>query len=112
MDKAALLALADRVEALTGPDREMDAAIWAIGTLREWPPRLDILAQAYRDNAPRYTASIDSAMTLVPEGYGFMVDGFKDAWFADLDAGQQMSAHATTPALALTAAALRARASQ
>ncbi len=87
MGKAALLALADRVEALTGLDREVDAQIFR--TTECAPPfqylnKLIALSwheqeQAYfaqvsddmrvRYEPPNYTASIDAAMTLVPEGW-------------------------------------------
>lgn len=50
--------LSERVMALSGPDREVDAEIW----------RIIHPTSQYR-LAPSYTASIDAAMTLVPEGW-------------------------------------------
>jgi hypothetical protein len=54
-----LSTLADRVEAATGPDREIDDEIRTA------------MAYTYETGtlAPRYTASLDAAMTLVPEGW-------------------------------------------
>lgn len=94
MDKAALLALADRVEALTGADREVDLAIsvaidyrnafegrtdweWTAGGDEIGLPRVNPLHRskylAYLDPAqfvPRWTTSLDAAITLVPKGVG------------------------------------------
>ncbi len=83
-----LLALADRVEKLTGPDREVDAEIAAclrIGTEHkwafnypEWEGRAD--GRVYLEKggpsfaALAYTASLDAAMTLVPTGWGYGLD--------------------------------------
>ena len=61
--------LIERLEKATGPDRELDERIGgAAGVSICWPwtdqdgryiPRIDV---------PRYTASLDAALTLVPEG--------------------------------------------
>lgn len=108
--------LADRIEALTGPDREVDA---------------EIARTVYADNCRNpdwecgyvlaYTASLDAAMTLVPTKpfpelrpgeWWWSVDSLGcDAHVAyeNHDAGiPEYSASAATPALALCAAALRA----
>ena len=117
--KDELLALAERVEALTGPDREVDAAIaQAVGA--EHGPRETVYYESrsvhYIDEiAPAYTASLDAAMSLVPEGWRW-----HSYYWPRKDGPRLMSlvtnrphagiAHgkAATPALALTAAALRA----
>lgn len=106
-----LLELAARCEAAEGPDRELEHAIAdaVIGPVK--PP--------YRRGfCFSYTASVDAAMMLVPEGWHlfslgetrFMLGG---PWLAQLDDWQEIPArhHATaaTPALALCAAALKAR---
>lgn len=125
-----LLDLAARVEAAEGPDRELDCRAWVAKTggpsfevcvavvpnLREW-------------QAPYYTASIDAALTLVPGNCLAMV---RHLWDDDHRAGHAVinsyapsgeepdgkmwtgdfTAVAHTPALALTAAALRAHAVQ
>lgn len=117
-----LEALAVRCEQATGPDRALDKDIREAlgqpvmdehGTMVEWRP--DFYA------APAYTASLDAAMTLVPEGADaagerFKVEGWNEqtvhpphvkasAWVAGAK-----RAYAATPALALCAAALRAQA--
>lgn len=112
MRKDELLALAQRVEALDGPSFTLEMEI----------------ARAINPNATRmtvpnnYTVSLDAAMSLVPDGCLFMA---RTLWDDDKTAGNatvQMyrrqgdsifwendrHAVAATPALALTAAALRA----
>lgn len=54
-----LIALAERVEAATGPDRNLDMMIHG----RDGPDGIG----AYGDH-PAYTASLDAAMTLIPSG--------------------------------------------
>lgn len=127
--------LADRVERLTGPcSRETDALIAA--TLRithgahpwlaKWAGEIRATGhcvQAFNDSGEscanwiplEYTASLDAAMTLVPEGALFSVghigDDSPDLFQATImPMGPSRHASASTPALALTAASLRARA--
>jgi hypothetical protein len=74
---------------------------------RNWSP------YGGEDAYPKVTASLDAALSLVPEGSDLVTlvlinrDGHKPS--AGINGGAQI-AHATTPALALTAAALRAHA--
>lgn len=138
-----LLALADRVEKLTGPDREVDLLVhntlgveyrwswvhgafdgpkdlavevepeWVTFAIAEGAGAMDALWQPDVIAVPRYTASLDAAMTLVPEG--LWAEG-------SLSSPGQLEVHgpctydplgkgwAATPALALCTAALRARA--
>ncbi len=73
MDRDELLALADRVEALTGPDREVDALVGeAFGVTPKskniykrnyYPRRLVRVDLIY----PRHTASLDAAMSLASD---------------------------------------------
>lgn len=142
--KTELAALADRCEAATGPDRELDFYIWAAlngvteitnpaeghpmtpgrggrvegrdasgelrlygfvdpgKTSRNWSP------YGGDDRYPAYTASLDAAMSLVPEGWEWRVasTGEAECWCGD---GSDINLRAATPALALCAAALRAR---
>lgn len=145
-DRAALLMdLADRVEKAQGPDRELDAEIWAtaVGRVfdatsrrwlkikRAWPANnggkdcfwFETASSMQGTNAILYTASLDAALSLVPEGWAWAVYGgareeivataycvpnggrlpWPD-WVTDICAA--------TPALALCAAALRALASE
>jgi hypothetical protein len=69
------------------------------------------------DRYPRYTASLDAAMSLVPEGRGLIYKrhGIKNVWRVQIHSGDEttfIEGDAATPALALCAAALKARASQ
>lgn len=126
-----LLELAERCERATGPDREMDAAIaTALGfapagaELRDGSLSWKKPAQTergfnywkwYVHRAATYTASLDAAMTLVPEGHNWAVESDSDgvgAWCYDKNAHNTGPQIAATPALALTVAALRARAAQ
>ena len=104
-DKQALVELAERCEAAEGPDRELDDSIRFI-TRQPF--------NAHQE--PSYTASIDAALTLVPEGHHWQVGigietefGHRDsayAWCSQSDCGELNIA--ATPALALCVAALRA----
>jgi hypothetical protein len=134
MSKAALLELADRVEKATGNSWSLDKAIFlavdvpmtvmgskVISWFGDGPfgcntedgrRHLDYI------NAPNYTASLDAAMTLVPEGALFSVghrgDDYPGQYIGTVMplSGRILSTHSTAPALALTAASLRARAQQ
>lgn len=103
MRRADVLALAARVEALTGPDRAVDTEIEAA---RGWP---DV---QWTGAARRYTASLDAAASLVPAGWGYILhhypDGSANAFVYESQDDTHNPVGGATPALALTAAALRA----
>lgn len=118
-----LIALAGRVENATGDDRNLDREICPLVGIRvvdEGHP----LGRCYYDEngygvpLPAFTASLDAAMTLVPERFRkdislsvspMSIDmGGKD--FKALVGGHKNRGSGRTFALALTAAALRARA--
>ncbi|WP_305096435.1 hypothetical protein [Croceibacterium aestuarii] len=128
-DRAELEALAAQVEAATGPDRELDALIhiavdraggnpiaapggWCVGSKQYVNPI----------KAPAYTASLNAAMQLVPEGWSVNIVRTADSRFGNANLywfrggshipARRMNGAAATPALALTAAALRAHASE
>jgi hypothetical protein len=137
MNGTKLLELAERCEAAEGPDRELDCLIAAALELR--PEGMDISAadslriwglhefarhseshqNVWSRCLPRYTASIDAALTLVPEGMWVACLTQDDTgWWAGLcRPGERqkdwLAGWGPTPsaALALTAAALRALAS-
>lgn len=111
-----MTSLIERIESAEGPSYALDCAIGeyvakTTGTPYIVPPR-------------SYTASIDAALTLVPDGYQY---GFATIPSADIlragnhhaqayvdgsemvDFAKYFRAEAATPALALCAAALRAR---
>lgn len=129
--------LIERIEAAEGPDWKLDEEIWlaaiATGEQRE---KVEVGRDKFGDreasdrvsmmsDGARYTASIDAAMTLVPEGWGFWdvlsrhasdeersayAEVAKDAACASHEIeGHFVSATAKAPALALCAAALKAR---
>jgi hypothetical protein len=129
-DRATLLDLAHRCEQAAGPDRELDVAIaFACGivTSRDGDCfyghkyySVMVLNYDYYDTEyrapelPPYTASLDAAVTLVPEGWtwGRFHSGTVECMTLNgpgnsilLERGKGISA-----ALALCAAALRARA--
>jgi hypothetical protein len=135
--------LSDRVEALTGPDREVDAVCHlAIGYTQKLPEPPARLPNAPRwhhpdgtatgwvvhpnaDYPPRYTASLDAAMMLIPDHIDEweILRAQRDPRFGQYQArlemlpakengdemGPQSTMNGATPALALTAAALRSR---
>lgn len=124
--------LAVRVAAASGADRELDALIASAA----WPyrGRGEVIRPApsgggrcvsyYRTGnhgtwkSPRYTGTLDAALSLVPEGpngsnvYPRIARVTPDKWEAHLGFGNRAVGHtarAATAALALCAAALRAR---
>jgi hypothetical protein len=97
MDSERLLELVERVEKAGSARYALDCEIAAA---------LDIECRA----APKcYTSSVDDALTLIPEGAGWDVGKPRKSFYV-ARCGLKLS-KAATPALALTAAALRARAS-
>jgi hypothetical protein len=128
-----LLRLAERCEAATGPDRELDDEIaralgWTQHTDEDDPVFVNQTSTWWAEPGrewstcsvvPSYTASLDAAMTLVPEGWRPIIDMASEegAALVDLWALPEASpkptrkhAKAATPALALCAAALRSHA--
>ena len=134
-----LLKLAERCERATGPARELDATIAALTSGDQAarvvrPSEGSIFSHKpgwWSDGATEshlslaYTASLDAAMTLVPEGSlhfartvwgavnGDKAEGFAGVSLYEYANGKrywitEFQATAATPALALTAAALRA----
>ena len=64
------------LEAATGPSRELDWWVWWYGKSTEAtapnprPPGEEYIRDSLEaNNSPRYTASIDAALTLVPKGW-------------------------------------------
>jgi hypothetical protein len=108
------IALIEQIENATEPSRSLDVAIVkAIGWSDSRPYRRE---DCWREPLD-FTASLDAAITLVPEGYFFAVSTHPQGAFAILAASGDgpaiRSAEAVaTPALALCAAALKARGQQ
>lgn len=124
-----LQSLIIRLEKATGPDRELDAEIWAAVrpdlrsavAFAQWKglrPRGEDWDTAFanycRERAPHFSRSVDAALTLVPEGWQWVVGGDRAAnggpW-ADVQPNHTgvTKTHAPTPSLALCTAALKAR---
>jgi len=123
-----LEALAGRVEALEGPDMQADADICrAIGYEVKYhrgepQPYYEPTPGYSWSRVPSYTASIDAAMTLVPEGFYWEVargvkrrdlgpywaNCYNDEMLAKMIDGDPVIP-GCTPAIALCCAALRAR---
>ena len=121
---ATLLALADRCEQAAGPDRELDQDITKLlvpnnarhiyRSRRGWSFFVSDSGKGieWLENQP-YTASLDAAVTLVPEGcgYDFGKNLLGYAWGGiTMPDHNEVETSAATLALALCAAALRARA--
>ncbi len=125
-DRDMLLRLAERVEAASGPDRELDKSILRLidqprvqymersaaemrDALRDrglWEARGHTVEE-HCNTSPRYTASLDAGMTLVGDDCWRVEDpplAGPRAFVGDAEG------YAATPALALCAASLRARA--
>jgi len=129
-----LSSLIERVEAATGSDRRLDALIdCAIRFPDLRPARPDDHEKHHRGFPPgqgdiwcptgflmarSYTRSVDDVLTLLPEGYGWLVGNGRTRPDEPLGGARITSlsgdtviaeAEAATPVLALLAAILRAR---
>lgn len=107
-----LLALIERLEKATGPDRGLHGMIAvAAGVAVDVNPRNPQFAKFGDDDiftrCPNYTESIDAALTLLPEGWcSLRFERTHDTWGCFLDGDDT---NAVTPAIALCIAALKAR---
>lgn len=110
--RTATAALIERLEKATGPDRELDGAIfWTAkrASALRWffngsmgnpqhPAPIELPERGLGRHAvvhasPRYTESIDHALMLVPQGWTVANIGQRDngAWWAELRRGFQTS---------------------
>lgn len=117
-----LIELAARCEAAEGPDRDLDLAIYMA---EESIPAVCGGRLQREDRHPAYTASLDAAMGLITERWTAWqlrsrrrktrfvaaLSRLSDDVEDDYDE-QEIVTHAATPALALTAAALRSLAEE
>ena len=109
MTRDELIELACRVEQLTGRDRGVDGEIAALmtGGVSDKRGKYWTSGGSGAFISPTYTSSIDAAMTLVPEGESWSLreyPGDRSMVFI----GCLAESACKSPALALTAAALRA----
>ena len=109
-----------RLEAATGASRELDAAIAeAVGYIvrydkadpRGTTPYYQPVPDYSWRPVPTYTASIDAALTLVPEGWDYTIYSRGEVSVHRSKSGTRTfyDAEAATPALAICIAALKAR---
>lgn len=131
MDKSALLALATRCEAASGPDRELDGDIvmavlgWTLekrkGDAKPYWRKAGTKEYYMRESGPPpYSSSLDAALSLAVEGHDWDVGTMRATFGATVTrpgmsflserGDEERYGHGATPALALTAAWLRARA--
>ena len=112
-----LLELADRCEKVSGPDREIDREIGrAIGIHVQGSPQ-EPTAWINREwiPLPVYTASIDAAMTLIPDSWHVVQLRHMNPtnWYAEvgsiIDDAETREGEGIFGNLALCAASLRAR---
>lgn len=125
-----LLVLADRVEKLTGPDRDLEAEIWLActpgATRNKWSyvhkaTGRECTVDETRDATdrliivPSFTASLDAVLTLLPDGFkwkcGYSRHVPHNAEVIDYSAhtGTFIGESDASRCLALLAAILRAR---
>ena len=117
-----------RLEKATGPDRGLDSHIYLFANggfkasygrsvfsqnLEKWCDSGEINRVADNYEIPRYTASIDAALTLVPEGLDYVLRSLRDRAEARVGgAKNEYRIHGgqhPIPAIALCIAALRSR---
>jgi hypothetical protein len=125
MTREEIIALAERCEKATGEKRETltifedafalcfpkPSRIWVADNNGPWTPeysRHHERGWAFSEMLEA-NAFLDAAMTLVPEGWGYSICP-TSALLTRSTSDHGVMARAATPALALTAAALRARA--
>lgn len=114
-----------KLSAATGPSRELDAEIAVVVnggeivwkqtryTMEQHPARRYASAQHIGgygfDHVPEYTASLDAALTLVPDEYDWVIGKTNSGLTVYAKVGPNIEEFADTPALALCIAALKAR---
>lgn len=128
-----LTELAERCEAATGHDQALDMVIASLchehgeglshWSYDQWAEQIEV--NPFTTWVPAYTASVDAALTLVPEGWWIqflgqcLLDNGHSGWRARIETqADQVEApqnslglfYAKTAALAICDAALRARA--
>jgi hypothetical protein len=109
----------EKLEAATGPDRELDCWVQCIKDGDDFEIFRRVVPDFHQWTCPYYTASIDAAMALVPEGWTVANLGEQDdkSWWCELRKGF-LTSYSTvalsnlrtpTPALAICIAALKGK---
>jgi len=107
--------LITRLERAEGPDRELDCRIWCVMRGADFDLYSQVVPNFNEWQALRYTASIDAALTLVPDEYllGILAELENGRWTTKLLNRREIAGlppeSGPTPALALCIAALRAQ---
>lgn len=105
--------LLSRLSAATGPSRELDAEIALASGWHQIKTRWENPYGQFAE-LPRYTESIDAAITLIPEDLSWELsnwrtpDGFK-VHYADFHARRECQGKHLVPAIALVIACLKAK---
>lgn len=104
------MTLIERLEAATAGSRELDAEIaHAIGAFKPKP----VTARDENFWTQHYTTSLDAALTLVPDGYDYIIYRIDGEYYAEVGPtgsfGFTKCVGAPTIALAICIAALKAR---
>ena len=109
------MTLSQRAAQLAGPDRAVDAEVAVALGYRIVGEGHPLGTQCYDENGvsvplPRFTGSLDAALTVVPEGWHFYLESeISHAAVESRIDGREFYADAATPALAVLSAALAAR---
>ena len=101
--------LLSRLSAATGPSRELDAEIALASGWHQIKTRWENPYGQFAE-LPRYTESIDAALTLVPEGCTWEITtGFEARVWPNKTAWPSCGGAESTPAIALVIACLKAK---
>jgi hypothetical protein len=103
--------LLSQLEALTGPSHEIDAEIALANGWRKNPGGLCWLQPDGRlyDFPPRYTASIDAALTLAPADMSWQIGRGISGYYARMGKPHFFEVEGPTPAIALLIAIMKAK---
>lgn len=105
--------LIEKLEKATGPDRKLDGAIAkAVGAEHGYREFVHLESRSYSihdEIARHYTASIDAALTLVPEPWAWEIYWDNGCELSLPPPGDKIFVTAVTPAIAICIAALKAR---
>lgn len=105
--------LLTRLRAATGPDRALDIAYW-VEVISPTTGIMSISPDMLEEIVPHYTASIDDALKLVPDGWRWWVGNnahgtFDAQMFKEAGRSPIIDARAPTAPLAICIAAMECR---
>lgn len=139
MNDRGLTELIAKLEAASGPDRELDGEVWKVAAPEAWERTCSFRGQKYAGHvytrakkdvhikrmaahhSPAYTASIDAALTVVPDGWRYVALVNKEEYpqpfgvtlsedHRDDLCRLEAAIHTTSLPIAICIAALKARA--